>query len=449
MVLVQVHFHRTPTSEWTLSQAYLSKRAKRRIGLSATPIVNRPLDLAGICTALNAPEYLQSKGYWCTDSHHRQLDPRALVAFRKYLDRVDEAVLDLPPIHHTSHTFNTGLQPDDIRTYNSLLLDAKRLKLDLDRRKTASIQEISKLMSYLSRLQQLIVSPLLAEKGAEKFGLEEANYRLAANEHTGALRALEAHILDLRSKGQKRIIVAANHVAILKIGMTYISKRVDAAIVIYDGTLSLARRQVEKNRFLTADNSILFLSISAGGTGLHLVPGCSAMIFWGSRPYSPSIVHQCSKRIHRIGQHHEVFIRHLIADGSIDSAISLLHEDKARLSSAVLDGDFSSFETDVDGNAVLTWKKTGRVVDAATTINEAGAFRTRVEDELYIATLLQSSHVQQRTELEEAAAHEKAIEEEMTQLGEKECAAKKSAAPSASDDSDDQLSVKRQKLAAE
>ena len=87
----------------TLSQAYLSKRAKRRIGLSATPVVNRPLDLAGICTALNAPDYLQSavsdsnhligmcshnarvagKSYWCTDSHHRQLDPRALVAFRK------------------------------------------------------------------------------------------------------------------------------------------------------------------------------------------------------------------------------------------------------------------------------------------------------------------------------------------------------------------------------
>jgi hypothetical protein len=90
-------FHRT------LSQAYLSKRAKRRIGLSATPVVNRPLDLAGICTALAAPDYLQSavadlnhpigmcshngrvagKSYWCTDSHHRNLDPRALVAFRK------------------------------------------------------------------------------------------------------------------------------------------------------------------------------------------------------------------------------------------------------------------------------------------------------------------------------------------------------------------------------
>mgnify|MGYP002010395316 CR=1 FL=1 len=44
----------------TLSQSYLSKRAKRRVGLSATPVVNRPLDLAGICTALNTPDYLQS-----------------------------------------------------------------------------------------------------------------------------------------------------------------------------------------------------------------------------------------------------------------------------------------------------------------------------------------------------------------------------------------------------
>jgi hypothetical protein len=338
----------------------------------------------------------------------------------RYLDRVDEAVLDLPPIAHTSHNFSTGLKSADIRSYNALLLDAKRLKLDLDRQKTASMAEISKLMSYLSRLQQLLVSPMLAEKGAEAFCADDTNFRLAANEHTGALLTLEAHIRDLQSQGQKRIIVAANHVAILKIGMNFIAKRINAAILIYDGTLSLARRQIEKSRFLTAESSILFLSISAGGTGLHLVPGCAAMIFWGSRPYSPSIVHQCSKRIHRIGQHEKVFIRHLIADGSIDSAISLLHEDKQRLSSAVLDGDFSSFEQDADGNAVLTWKKTGRVVDAATTINEQGVFRTKEEDEVYIATLLQPSHVKQRDDLEKAAAREKAIENEMTKIGERE-----------------------------
>lgn len=63
----------------TLSQAYLSKRAKRRIGLSATPVVNRPLDLAGICTALNAPDYLQSKSYWSVASlrpHHLYIPPQ-------------------------------------------------------------------------------------------------------------------------------------------------------------------------------------------------------------------------------------------------------------------------------------------------------------------------------------------------------------------------------------
>ena len=54
--------------------------------------------------------------------------------------------------------------------------------------------EISKLMSYLSRLQQLLVSPLLAEKGAEAFCSDDTNFRLAANEHTGALLTLEAHI---------------------------------------------------------------------------------------------------------------------------------------------------------------------------------------------------------------------------------------------------------------
>ena len=375
----ECHFHRNPASEWSVSQAYLSSKCLKRIGLSATPVVNRPLDLAGICSALGAPSHFQNKSFWTIGENKNQLDPNAVLAFRQYLDRVKDEVLDLPSITHNYYDFDPELPPRKAAVYNAIVASAKELKQQMFLQK-ATVVTLQKLMGYLTKLQQLLVSPLLAERGAIAFNNDEMLYDEAARHSTGALTALHNHIVELQGKGHRRIIVASNHVAVMKVAAKYL-KRQSAAIgriFLYDGTLSLARRQAEKHAFLTSDRSILFLSIGAGGTGLHLVPGCQCIVFWGARPFSPASILQTSKRIHRIGQEHAVTIRHLISTGSVDSAICNVHADKERLSAAVLDDDWSSFSDD----SPTSWKKTGRIVDGCTTIRHDGRFRTAAEEKM-------------------------------------------------------------------
>ena len=119
---------------------------------------------------------------------------------------------------------------------------------------------------------------------------------------------------------------------------------------------------------------MLFLSIGAGGVGLHLVPGCEAMLFWGSMPFSPAHRRQALKRIHRIGQTApitgKVTVRHLIAHGSVDNAIGVMHGDKDALIQLVQEGDDSGF----GGHEDSQWRKAGRIVDAALPVDEFGNF---------------------------------------------------------------------------
>ena len=147
------------------------------------------------------------------------------------------------------------------------------------------------------------------------------------------------------------------------------------ALLLYDGSLSLKRRQSERLAFFDAANAVLFLSIQAGGTGLHLVPEagstkeryCRAIVFWGARPYSPQQVYQTSRRIARIGQIHATEAHHIIADGSVDHGISEIHTDKKNLADAVMNGTYSGAAR----NAV-DWRSKGRIVDNCRALLEDG-----------------------------------------------------------------------------
>ena len=159
---------------------------------------------------------------------------------------------------------------------------------------------------------------------------------------------------------------------------------------MYDGDLSQPQRTQERNAFMQSKQGVLFLSIGAGGVGVHMVPSnpskrfksefCRSMIFWGSRPFSPQQVWQTLKRIHRIGQAHECFIRHIIARGSVDDAIQKIHEDKTGLANAIVDNDWSN--CDETGGE---WRSKGRIVDMCCSMNSEGKFVADSGSDLHIS----------------------------------------------------------------
>ena len=368
--------------------------------LSGTFVVNSPTDLAGICKAGNAPRdaFLDGKVYnlqepatWYADNRDCKSVSRSAVRVfqRDYLDRATDKMLKLPPLVQVAVNYDVVLHEDVAAEYNSVLSEARMLKVRIESLQggRAKASDITQLMALLQLLQQYVISPLLAEKGAAAFKDKTTGPALlaeASHKPTAAFHALHSELEALRTAGHKRIVVAANHTTGLDIVKTWLERTHPefGGFFSYRGDMVQSKRLEAKKGFLRSQRSILFLSIGAGGVGLHLVPGSEAMIFWGSMPFSPAHTRQAMKRIHRIGQQApitgKVQIVHMIPFGSVDAAIATVHGDKSALISLVQENDDSGFGGDADSQ----WRKAGRIVDACEPLDEYGSFGPMPQNKL-------------------------------------------------------------------
>jgi SNF2 family DNA or RNA helicase len=357
---------RNPDSRWCESHHAISHLATKVVLASGTIAVNKPLDLAGLCKAGNCPSSggidFQSPKVWCKGRDTRTVDRATVDKFHEaFVNRATEAILGLCPLEQEVVDYPVSVAPDSVGEYNLVLADAKNLKLRIERAERVTGKDLQRLMSLLGLMQQMVVHPLLAEMGAARFKTERELFDQAAAAPTGAMWALKGEIEALRAQGHHRVVVSCCHTSILEIARRFLVNYPELGTVdTFSGELSTTQRQKVKERFLKSQNAVLMLSIGAGGVGLHLVPGCEAMIFWGSMPFSPAHTRQCMKRIHRLGQHApvtgKVSIKHLVPYGSVDAAIGRVHSDKERLIALVQDGDDTGFDRVDDA----TWRKYGR-----------------------------------------------------------------------------------------
>tara|TARA_B110001452_G_scaffold79753_1_gene65213 strand:- start:29 stop:1453 length:1425 start_codon:yes stop_codon:yes gene_type:complete len=386
---------RNPTTAWCQSHYQLSVGftcngeqvggCVKRIAITATPVFNGVMDIVGVCKCMGASADFMDKRVWSLDKQCKTINPATSKAFQKHTDRVKDDILNLPEIHQETITFSPEFLPDDEVSYNKTLDAARKLKLAFDKGR-AQNSDLKKLMGYIATMQQMLVSPRLAQKGAEHFKKHPEEVMAAAMEETGSLKTLHAEIKRLQAEGHARVMVAACHVTIMHIAAFYMTRKGEedekdyiGEIFTYDGDLSQPQRTLERNAFMGCEKGVMFLSIGAGGVGVHMVPSnptkrtkeefCRAMLFWGSRPFSPQQVWQTLKRIHRIGQTHECFIRHIIARGSVDDAIQKIHEDKSGLANAIVDNDWSNID-ETGGE----WRSKGRIVDMCCPVEKDGAF---------------------------------------------------------------------------
>ena len=399
LIIDEVHNCRNAYSAVCNAHACLSQISSKVVGLSACPSVGKVDDPAGISRAMDirgdADEDFQDPAAWFTGKGRNLVNKdyyRRWSEKDRFLNCATDEVLQLPPLRKQCVTFDPNLSEGAIHEYNRLLVEAKRLRAWIQRNTyRATGRDVSRLMAYLTHLQQFLVSPLLGGQNTNDVKASPALIDGASRCESGTLLALKQQMYELQAMGKNNVIVACNYTAPLMVADAYVKREMADAgrTLIYHGGLSQTQRGKVVMNFLSGSKGVLFLSIKAGGTGLHLVgnPGCSAMIFFGARPYSPAEELQCMKRIHRIGQTKVVYIRNLIAgnvplggglpNGSVDAAIGLLHKDKQRLSGFVLDNDDSLVSEDGSWRLSLA----GRIVDQCWYIDTDGAFNRDLAEE--------------------------------------------------------------------
>lgn len=371
----EVHAMRNSLAYWTFGHSEIAKKAGYAVGISATLIMNKPDDLRGIATSLAMPSHFREKTFWYVDRRMTSLNVDAIKQFATYVDTVGEEVLNLPTLTHEIKSFPAGIAEEHVDAYNTTLAQARRLRVSMARGGRYNREAHIALLGHLQRLQQFLVSPVIAEHGADELQRSAETVKSAALEDTGALRALKQEIQCFNNQGYMRVIVACNHTSMMAVARAYLDNQLPecGTLLTYSGSLSQTQRSQVPEMFLTAPRSVLFLSIEAGGTGLHLCPGCEAVIFWGSRPFSPMQVLQTTKRVHRIGQENPVKVVHLIADGSVDFAINKVHADKQVLANSIYDTDELELKQG-------RWRTTGRIVDSCTFLNKGGNFEAGITE---------------------------------------------------------------------
>lgn len=371
------HKNRNTKTAVTKGHERVSMNATKVIGMTATPVFNRPSDLAGEATAMGMDEIYKNERSWHLDRAMQRVNMDRIMEFYEFISRVDDSVLNLPPLTDHDVAFHAEVPTWTVDEYNERLSEAKRLRAWMQQTNRHAQRDVAKLMAHLTGLQQFIVSPFLMEKGAQEIHQTPGLIEQAAEMETGLLKALRAQIFQLQDEGMSNVLVAAGHTAMMEVAIAYLKRTAGddlGNLYLYHGGLSLPKRAEMTDSFLKGSKGVLFMSIDAGGTGLHLVPGCNAVVFCLSRPFSPMQILQCKKRVHRIGQTMPVKVVHLIAEGSVDHAISFVHDDKSNLARALLEND----EAAIEGGR---WRTHGRIVDNCRMLDETGNFAPAGEDD--------------------------------------------------------------------
>jgi hypothetical protein len=341
----EAHQLRSRNSMRSRSFRALSLQATKRIGLTGTPVVNRQDDIASLCMALNAPrspiDFTRADS-WTYMNNNKMINEDTNLKFTKYVSRVDESDIDLPTMKKIAVNYNAEFDYDLAIMYNAVVSRARDLRTEIEQHTTRDgLNKIllAQLIAVLQKLSFLITCPLLAENGAQRFLADKELVNETVQNPSNAMIKLMQELCNLQQEGHRRIIVAGMHVSVLTAVSEFLSKRAPflGTHFHFHGKLSQKQKDVTKDSFLKSKVGLFFLSIPCGGQGLHLVPGCNAMILFGAAPWSSASCEQLFKRIHRIGQTKEVDIRYMAAYGSVDASIYSMHGCKQRLEKLTVD----------------------------------------------------------------------------------------------------------------
>jgi len=300
------------------------------IGLSGTPILNRPVEFYTTLKMLRPADY---------------------ASWKKYVTRYCGAYRDRFgwQIGGATNTEELSARLRDTmvrRTKDQVLkeLPAKTrtiTKVEVPRKELNAIRKTVKAM---------VDSP---EPGAQLAAMTWERHE------TGRLKAQAAveWVREYHAQGEP-VLVFAHHQDVLdelEAGCKA-TKRGQEPLRVgrIDLNVSADKRGALVKAFQAGDLDVMLLGIESGGVGITLTRASNVMFV--ERAWTPSSEEQAEDRAHRIGQERAVTIRYLVADGTIDNYISELIESKREVVQRILDGEAPTKESlDIRSELLGAW----------------------------------------------------------------------------------------------
>ncbi|KKN12769.1 hypothetical protein LCGC14_1013080 [marine sediment metagenome] len=319
IVIDEIHYLKSTKTQRTKSIKQLTASVPYVIGLSGTPIINRPVEAFEVISIINP-----------------QLFPHFFSYARRYCDAKPGAY---------GWDFKGSSNTEELHKVLTSTIMIRRTKTEVLPQLPPKQRNIVP-FKITNRIQYNHAEADLIDYLQSK-GLDEAADRARNAEHLVKTERLKQIMLEGKIKGvidwianflnssMEKLVVFGEHKSAIKEIMKHFGTKLSVQIV---GGMSTAQKQKAVDAFQTDPNTRLMVAnTKAGGIGITLT--AASNVAFVELPWTPGALVQAEDRVLRIGQEAQnVQIWYLLAQGTIEEDIATMLDTKTQVLAQVLDG---------------------------------------------------------------------------------------------------------------
>jgi len=310
-------------NEKAMRTIYCNKiKAYRKLLLTGTPIMNRPIELLSILQILESP-IVQDRNYfiyrYCRGfSKNGAYDDKGAIN----LSELNAKLRDSCMIRRLKRDVLAEL-PEKRRQLITIEPSTKE-EIDAVNNEMKKFYETKKARDEMSlSLHQKKVSEQLSEEEYKREIENIKSFVVASIRHISELRQQTAILkisyivdaVDTLIENEEKVIVFAYHHIVIEALYDNL-KKYNPVVITGDTKIEDRDLYVKQFQDLNSNVKVIILNIKAGGVGITL--HASSNVIFAELDWTPANISQAEDRAHRIGQKSSVNVYHYVIDGSID-----------------------------------------------------------------------------------------------------------------------------------
>jgi SWI/SNF-related matrix-associated actin-dependent regulator of chromatin subfamily A-like protein 1 len=318
LILDECHYLKNNNTKRTKACKKLTKNISYLIGLTGTPIVNRPLEILNIVNMIDLnifPSRWQFLMQYCGAKHngygwdfsgasntkelHEILTSTCMIRRKK-----KNVLKELPDKIYTSIPFEIDNKKEYSEARKNLIDWIKQTKGKEKAEKASNAEKFAK----FNYLKQLAVK--------------------------GKMKGMIDWILDFLQNSDEKLGIFTWHTQTLKTLCDEIGKHY--SVVYIDGSVPMGKRQKAQDDFQNGNTRAFIGQIKAAGTNLTLTAASHCIVT--EFPWTPGDLQQAIDRFHRIGQKNAVNVYYHVAMNTIEEELIQIIDKKTKVLDAVHDG---------------------------------------------------------------------------------------------------------------
>lgn len=332
-VLVADECHYVKNRHAKRSKRLFALKARRRLMLTGTPILNRPMEIQTVAASLAPEEFGHfwdfAKRYCKPQKGPYGWDFTGATNLEELHTRLRSTIL----IRRTKAEVLTDLPP---KRRQVIELSADNLGA-LVKREAGAWKEHERRLKELRRKSRTEGGSNLSQEelSALRQGVNAAFGEMAKLRQETALAKVPLVVAHVREvlEATPKVVLFAHHRAVVG----ELAEAFGDDCVILMGGQSLNSRQAAVDRFQEDKDCRVFIgSITAAGFGLTLT--AASHVVFAELDWVPAYLTQAEDRTHRLGQENSVLVQHLVLEDSLDARMVRTLIQKQRVVDGVVDG---------------------------------------------------------------------------------------------------------------